>query len=152
MAPYFAFASNLSRAVMHGSCPAAQPLEPAYLADHRLAFAGHSEAWGGATALSVLAPGERQWGALYEVDEACLDTLAKREGAAYTLSRTHCLKADGTRAIAYLFVKVHSLKEAAPSDRYVAAIRQGYEEWGLDVSALDRAVDRAAAAGIDSGR
>ncbi len=49
-------------------------------------------------------------------------------------------------------MKVRDLEEAPPSDRYVAAIRQGYEEWGLDVSLLDRAVDMARSAGIDSKR
>jgi gamma-glutamylcyclotransferase len=148
---YFAYGSNLSRAQMEARCPGARPVARAYIPDHRLGFAGRAPAWdGGGGATIVLAPGERCWGALYEVGPACLETLARHEGRDYTLSRTHVLREDGTRVHAYLFVRARGFDERAPSDRYVEVIRRGYREWGLDESALDRAVDSGRAAGVDS--
>lgn len=150
MALYFAFGSNLSRRLLRDRCAGARPLERAHLSDHRLGFAGHSDAWGGGTATILLAPGEKLWGGLYEVDEECLHTLAAQEGSAYALSRTGCFKEDGTRAWAYLLVKVRDLGERAPSERYVETIRRGYRDWELDPAALERAVDKARASGVHS--
>lgn len=151
MALYFAYASNLSREQMRERCPSARVVERARIPEHRLGFVGHSESWGGGTATIVLAPGETLWGALYEVDDACLEALARAEGTAYALSRTPCLKDDGSRVTAYLFVRARDFEERPPSDRYVQRIRQGYEDWGLDVAALDRVVDRARRADVHSG-
>lgn len=147
---YFAYASNLSRAQMTERCPGAQAVERARIPDHRLGFVGHSGSWGGATATILLAPGETLWGALYEVDEACLDELGRREGAAYTLSRTQVVREDGSRTRVFLFVRVREFDERPPSEHYVQTIRRGYADWGLDTGGLDRAVDRARSSGVHS--
>lgn len=143
MALYFAYGSNLSREQMRERCPSARPVERARIPDHRLGFVGHSEAWGGGTSTIVLAPGETLWGALYEVDDACLEELGRREGSAYTLSRTPCLTDSGERKLAHLFVRSREFDFRPPSDRYVERIRQGFADWELDPAALDRVVDRA---------
>ncbi|MBI4513450.1 MAG: gamma-glutamylcyclotransferase [Gemmatimonadetes bacterium] len=148
---YFAYGSNLSRRQMQERCPGARALYRARIPHHRLGFTGASESWGGGTATIVLAPGEDLWGAVYEVDEECLETLGAREGLAYALSQTECLQEDGGRLRPYLFVKVRDLEERPPSERYVEVIRRGFEDWGLDPRLLDRAVDRSRHAEVDSG-
>lgn len=142
---YFAYASNLSRAQMTERCPAARPLARAFIPDHRLGFVGHSESWGGGTATILLAPGTTLWGALYDVDESCLQELGRREGAAYVGSRTSVLDEDGRHMHVFLFVRARDFEERPPSERYVETIRRGYADWDLDTAALDRAVDRARA-------
>lgn len=150
MPVYFAYGSNLSRAQMQERCPGARPLAKAWIPDHRLGFVGHSEAWDGGTSTIMLAVGETLWGALYEVDPACLEVLARHEGSAYTLSRTLIVREGGTFEHAFVFVRTRDFEERPPSDRYVSTIRRGYADWSLPAEALDRAVDRARAAGVDS--
>lgn len=148
---YFAYGSNLNRRQMGERCPGARPLYRARIPDHRLGFTGTSQAWGGGTATIILAPGEDLWGAVYEVDEACLGTLSDWEGPAYALSATECLTQEGERVRAHLFVKIRELDERPPSERYVEVIRGGFADWGLDPQLLDRAVDRARRGAVDCG-
>lgn len=150
MPPYFAYASNLSRAQMTERCPDARPVGRAHIPDHRLGFVGHSESWGGGTATILLAPGTTLWGAVYDVDEPCLQELGRREGTAYVLSRTSVVGEDGRRTHVFLFVRARDFEERPPSERYVETIRRGYADWALDPAALDRAVDRARAAEVHS--
>jgi gamma-glutamylcyclotransferase (GGCT)/AIG2-like uncharacterized protein YtfP len=149
---YFAYGSNLSRVQMQERCPGARPLATASIPHHRLGFVGHSEAWGGGTSTIVLAVEDTLWGALYEVEPACLEVLGRHEGSDYTLCRTQVIREGGAREHALVFVRARDFDERPPSERYVSVIRRGYADWKLPTDAFDRAVDRARGGGVDSAR
>ena len=62
---YFAYGSNLDPARMRRRCATATPVGPAMLGGWRLAFGGHSRAWGGPVATLVKAPDEGVDGLLH---------------------------------------------------------------------------------------
>jgi gamma-glutamylcyclotransferase (GGCT)/AIG2-like uncharacterized protein YtfP len=77
---YFAYGSNLDPVQMGSRCPTAQTVGLAALHDHRLVFPRNSETWGGGTSGIVPSHGPTVWGVLFEVTQACLDTLDTHEG------------------------------------------------------------------------
>jgi gamma-glutamylcyclotransferase (GGCT)/AIG2-like uncharacterized protein YtfP len=77
---YFAYGSNLDPVQMGSRCPTAQTVGLAGLHDHRLAFPRNSETWGGGTSGIVPSHGPTVWGVLFDVTQACLDTLDTNEG------------------------------------------------------------------------
>jgi len=76
---YFAYGSNLDPTQMGERCPDARTVGLAALHDHRLVFPRFSEHWGGGTAGMVPSHGPTVWGVLFDVTQACLDTLDLHE-------------------------------------------------------------------------
>jgi hypothetical protein len=130
---YFAYGSLLDPAQMEGLCPDARRVGAGRIPHHALCFTGKSERWGGGTATIGLAPNRDLWGALYEIDDACRATV-ERSGAAdgYVWSFTSIEGPDGERLDAGVLCKVRDLERHPPSDRYLAVLESGWEEWGLD--------------------
>src|SRR3990172_10463463 len=78
---YFAYGSNLDLVRFRRRCPGAVVIGRARLPDYQLAFTRYSRSERGGVADIVPQPGAVVWGALYEIDEACLGTLDEYEGA-----------------------------------------------------------------------
>jgi len=140
---YFAYGSNLSvdqmvrrvRGVLQGPV--------AYLRDHRLAFAGWSGRWGGAPATVRPSDGECVPGVLYSLTVDQLRTLDGYEGVeSGCYSRidvtVHDDRGKAHRAITY--VRDHGEIETPPSVAYVATIRRGCMDHGIETGPLNRAV------------
>lgn len=134
---YFAYGSNLDAAQMARRCPSARAVCTARLYDCRLAFAGHSPAWGGAVATVVRLPGAHVDGVVYRLSTRDLAALDRIEGAAYRRVRAAVVDAFGCDRSAVTY-HMPGAEEAAPSARYLGAIRQAYEELGLDTAPLDQ--------------
>jgi len=75
--------------------------------------------------------GEKVHGAIYEVSEACLRQLDKFE-VGYTKLNTNVFDEDNEPHQAVTYIKSGQLEESLPSKEYVAIIRQGYRDWGID--------------------
>jgi gamma-glutamylcyclotransferase (GGCT)/AIG2-like uncharacterized protein YtfP len=106
---------------------------PALLPDHRLELNRRSIRWGGGVVDVVPAPGERVWGALYEVDEAVMESLDRKEGAGLAYRRIEVeVELDGTprTAIAYAVIdKEADVPPATPA--YADLVLRGARERGL---------------------
>jgi len=140
---YFAYGSNLSVAQMERRVRGSLQGPIAYLRDYRLAFAGWSGRWGGAPATVRPADGESVPGVLYSLTPEQIKTLDGYEGVESgcyeRISVTvHDDRGKAHRAITY--VRDHGEIETAPSVSYVATIRRGCYDHGIETGPLNRAV------------
>lgn len=131
---YFAYASNLSKQQMRQRCPDAKAKLQAVLPNYRLIFTGWSREWKGATASIKPVRGERVMGGVYEISEKCLQRLDRFEDYPATYDRISVLVLDdsgrATKAVTY--IKKRQSDEGKPSPEYLAVIRQGYRDWGIE--------------------
>ena len=106
---------------------------PAVLPDHRLELNRRSIRWGGGVVDVVPAPGERVWGALYEVDEAVMDALDRKEGAGVAYRRLEvAVELDGTPRDAVTYEVIDKEPDAPPATpEYAALVLGGARERGL---------------------
>jgi gamma-glutamylcyclotransferase (GGCT)/AIG2-like uncharacterized protein YtfP len=148
-ATYFAYGSNLSLAQMRRRCPTAVELGRAALPNHRLVFAGHSEAWGGAVAHVARAPGAKVEGMLYVISEQDLEALDRCEGVPFVYDRVVKTVVDehGKRRRANVYrLDAELAHEGTPAARYFEVISSAYRRHGFDREALATAIARSAGA------
>lgn len=125
---YFAYGANLNQDNMAWRCPDAVAVQPFYLLDWRLAFSG--------VATIQSSRGDRVPGALWAIsdqDEQALDVF---EGWP-SLYRKETVQQDDLEFMVYV---MNSNAPAEPSAGYVATIACGYQDWGLDLGCLNRAI------------
>jgi gamma-glutamylcyclotransferase len=127
---YFAYASNLSKKQMQERCPDSQPKFIATLPNYQLVFAGWSRNWRGGVASIKPFRGEKVWGAIYEVTEACLRQLDRHQ-AGYQRLNVTVFDEDNEPHRAVTYIKSGRLEESLPSKEYLAIIRQGYQDWRI---------------------
>jgi gamma-glutamylcyclotransferase (GGCT)/AIG2-like uncharacterized protein YtfP len=128
---YFAYASNLSKKQMQERCPGSQPKFMATLPNYKVVFARWSRKWRGGVASIQSSRGEKVRGAIYELDETCLRHLDKYE-AGYERLNVIVFNEDNQAVPAVTYYMSGRLEEAPPSKGYLAVIRQGYEDWGIE--------------------
>jgi gamma-glutamylcyclotransferase (GGCT)/AIG2-like uncharacterized protein YtfP len=126
---YFAYGANLNLEGMRFRCPAARPASAFLLHDYRLAFSG--------VATIQPCPGETVSGALWEITQECEDNLDVFEGFPFLYSKIY-LAQSNMEFMAYV---MNDDPPAAPSRSYFNTIREGYRDWDLPVSELQRARD-----------
>ena len=80
MVLYFAYGSNMSRQQMRERCPDHECLGFAVLKDHALCFPRHSPIRNCGVAGLAETPGAEVWGVVYQLHDADLAALDKREG------------------------------------------------------------------------
>jgi gamma-glutamylcyclotransferase len=127
---YFAYGSNLSKNQMKSLCPDSQPRFPAMLPNYKLVFTGWSRTYRGGLATIKSFRGERVRGAIYEVGEACLRQLDKRE-TGYIRFNITVFDEDNQPHPAITYIKSGRLEESMPSKEYAAVIKQGYKDWRI---------------------
>jgi gamma-glutamylcyclotransferase len=136
---YFAYGSNLASAEMELACPGHRFLGAARLDGFRLEFRRRSVRWGGGAADLMPAEGESVWGALYELPDAALGALDRKEGAGFAYRRVDVeveLDGEPRRAIAYE-VESKEPREVAPTAEYLRLLRAGAAERGLPRGYVD---------------
>jgi len=131
---YFAYASNLNKQQMRLRCPDAKAKLQAVLPNYKLIFTGWSREWKGATASIMPIRGERVMGGIYEISEKDLQRLDRFEDYPATYNRINVLVLDdsGQASKAVTYIKNRQSDEAKPSPEYLAIIRQGYRDWGIE--------------------
>lgn len=142
---YFAYGSNMSPAIMAGTCSGYQVMGATRLPDYRLAFLRRSTRWGDGVADVVVAPGDVVWGVLYLVQDDCLSALDVKEGVgvAYDRHDVTVYRPDGTVVAAMTYKVINKLDaEIAPSVAYLNAILEGATAHNLpdDYMAILRAI------------
>lgn len=131
---YAAYGSNLNKAHMRRRCFNARPLGKFYLTDARLVFRGVADV--------EYSPGDRVPCGLWSIspdDEAKLDRYEGVSSGYYFKDRSIKLRYRGEehRPLIYLMT---STGVYPPSAAYIEAIRDGYRDFALDQSYLDRAI------------
>lgn len=127
---YFTYGTDLSKNLMKERCPDSKPLFSARLPHYKLVFADWSRLHHGGTATIIGFSGGKVMGAVYEVSESCLNKLDKIETTCIRI-KVKVYDEDGNQHEAFTYTKKGQPKEAAPSNEYLAVIRQGYRDWGL---------------------
>jgi hypothetical protein len=137
---YFAYGSNLSRVQMAERVPAALPLAPYVLPEHRLAFVGDGNArWGrGGVATVIPQAGSAVPGALWLLTPECEAALDGFEGiASGRYYRDEVLiNHDGQPVLLYIATHERG-SENKPNRKYLDVILAGYANWQLDTTVLD---------------
>lgn len=130
---YFAYGVNLNRRQMAERCPEAKPYMSAVLPNYRLVFSGWSRVWRGGVASIQPSSGDKVLGGVYEITDACLARLDGYEGypSEYTRQSLTVFPDTGPPIAAIAYMRPRQLEETKPSAEYLAAIQQGYREWGL---------------------
>ena len=124
---YFAYGSNLNRADMLARCPAAVPLCRARLPGHTLVFRGWADV--------ASAPDRSVTGGLWRITPACEATLDDYEDVAGGLYRRLMLAVvpeGGTGPVEALVYRMTARHEAPPESGYLATLRQGCRDFGID--------------------
>jgi gamma-glutamylcyclotransferase len=146
---YFAYGSNMSPAAIDAVSPGHRFLGRARLPGHRLAFTRRSVRTGTGVADIVADPPSVVWGVLYELADADLEPLDRKEGAGWAYARTdvQVFVDDGTRhdALAYVVIS-KSAVEIAPSAAYARGLLDAGRERGLPADYLAALVSIAPAA------
>ena len=130
---YFAYGSNLSRKQMKERCPDAKPKVSATLHHYRLIFCGWSRTWRGGIASIKVQRGQRVFGGVYEISDACQRKLDRYEGYPATHDRINIIvNTDAGEAIeAFTYIKKQQAEETKPSPEYLKILKQVYIDWGI---------------------
>ena len=129
---YFAYGANMDTRRFRRRCPGSVVLGRALLRNYRLAFTRYDSHEKGGVADIVAEAGAQVWGALYDIDEACLRALDQYEGAPQAYRRETVRVADDRgvehQAVAYVANKTG---EFAPGRTYLALIVRGARDHEL---------------------
>ena len=135
---YVAYGSNLNKEQMKWRCPGAKPIGTTNLVGYRLAFKG-SQTGAYLTIeedVDQLLP-VAIWGVTAR-HEAALD---RYEGyPKFYYKKDVVLQVNGQAIKAFVYIMDESRKYGEPSPWYVETCRHGYEDFGLDIYYLDKAV------------
>ena len=144
MTAYFAYGSNMSRALMGMRCPSARAVGPAVLDDHRFVITADGYA-------SVIAqPGEMVHGILWRLTPRDIAVLNAFEGIDSGLYRCRVLpvRAQGRRVAALVYV-ARARARGRPRPGYLEAVVAAAREWGLPAD-YARSLERWAPSGLRS--
>lgn len=137
---YFAYSDNINFNQMLFCCPTAQVVGPAVLEDYELLFRSSK----GRNGLATIAPhkGGKVNGLLWKIspkDEKSLD-IDRTHRNLYEKDEVTVRDRNGREFTAIVYEMVTLWKEpAVPSSNYYNHILEGYQQYGLPVSALKRA-------------
>ncbi len=134
---YWAYGSNLSEQQMRARCPRSVKFGPMTVRDCALIFRGVADV--------TLREGAQTLGGLWQITSECERSLDAYEGVAQKryFKRYFRIKIKG-KEYTCLFYQMRA-KEGImpPSQRYLGTIAQGYADFGLDLSALDEALQES---------
>jgi cation transport regulator ChaC len=126
MTLYFAYGSNMSRALMRKHCPAAKEAGTALLPGYRFVITSDGYA------SIVLAPGETVHGVLWRLtprDVSALNAYESLDSGLYSKT-TMPVDADGRRIAAMVYVG-RSAAEGRPKPGYLDVVLAAARDWGL---------------------
>lgn len=136
---YFAYGSNMNFKQMKRRCSTARFLMKAKLYGYKFVYDGYSKECSGALANVVRSNGDVVEGAIYELDDKCIERLDKYEGFPVDYQR-HLLEIIGDNGVKY-YAYVY-LREPGPSgkpgDRYRKIILEGAKDCNLSKEYIEK--------------
>ncbi|WP_217957929.1 gamma-glutamylcyclotransferase family protein [Acutalibacter muris] len=140
---YIAYGSNMNIEQMERRCPGARVAGKGWLKDHRLFFAGRSEA---AVASIEPAEGHAVPVVLWEITPKDEQALDRYEGYPWFYGKQDLtVEVNGKPVSAMVYVMGPGFAYGAPSKPYLDCIREGYASAGFDTAVLDEAVEYSTA-------
>lgn len=140
---YIAYGSNMNLEQMERRCPGARVIGKGWLKNHRLFFAGRSEA---AVASIEPAQGHAVPVVLWEITPEDEQALDRYEGYPWFYGKQDLsVEAAGMQVSAMAYVMGPGFAYGAPSKPYLDSIREGYASAGFDTAVLDEAVEYSTA-------
>ena len=132
MIPYLAYGSNLLTSRLAARCPSARVLGLAEVPGHALDFSkrGHD----GSAKATITESDARTQGVLFQITENDIPALDAAEGAGLHYEKIALVLEDGQRAFTYRALQRQN--GIAPFEWYLALIRAGRREHGLDLGDL----------------
>lgn len=134
---YFAYGSNLDCEQMARRCPEAEPVRAAQLRDWRLVFRGVAD----------IEPAARRTvhGGLWRITPRCEASLDLYEGVRSGLYLKRLVtvrtgRSSEVEALVYVMGQPERRGYAMPPEGYLAGIRDGYLDFGLDLGPLRQAL------------
>lgn len=133
---YWAYGSNLNITQMKARCPAAEPVAPLTLPRAILRFRGVADV--------AFHEAAKCHGGLWRITPTCEAALDIYEGVAGGLyeKRYILLRVEG-RVERCLLYKMLQRGIMPPSEGYLEIIARGYQDFGLPLERLDRAVEHS---------
>jgi hypothetical protein len=150
---YFAYGANMNKKQIKEICSSPRVVDVAKLADHQLAFFGHSAVWDGAEETVIPASGHEVWGVVYDLNSRDRDHLddaqdARMDGSGACFhSPASVTSPDGKRYAVLLYKAAgHGVAHGAeqkPSREYLDFIVAGAVDHKLPADYVEalRAVD-----------
>lgn len=128
---YFAYGPDLSQKLMKEVCPDRKPKFKAELPNYKLIFTGWERKWRSGVATIRPFKGGRVIGAIYEISERDLRRLDRQESYPTSSDRLNItvVSKDGELIEAVTYIKKEQGEETKPSPQYMAAMREGYNDW-----------------------
>ena len=129
---YFAYGSNLSRAVMQSRAGQILDAKPGRLENHELLF--NKKVRGGTSEANIQpARGKTVFGVLYKITDAALRSLDRSTGVpmAYRRIEVSALDAGGNKVNAQAYIASKVEKGFRPAGHYLQNILDGAAENGL---------------------
>tara|TARA_R100000655_G_scaffold77938_1_gene117307 strand:+ start:33480 stop:33935 length:456 start_codon:yes stop_codon:yes gene_type:complete len=131
---YFAYGANLNINGMKRRCPKAKPMGKFSLPSHKLVFKGVADI--------EEQDGSEVHGVLWDITEDCEKALDRFEGYPYLyLKRTSWRKINGYAEPVMFYVMRNSKEYIMPSTPYLECIKEGYEDFDLNIECLKNALD-----------
>lgn len=143
---YVAYGSNLNKRQMKGRCPEAVFLGTGIIEGYELQFKGSPHG-----AHATIAPKEGAsvpvgvW-TIQKRDEKRLDLYEGHNPKGYSYYDKKYLPvqmADGSTCSGMIYIMDRKMDFGQPSRGYYETVREGYENCGLDVSVLERALQES---------
>lgn len=144
---YFAYGSNMDWEQMQQRCPSAEFAGIAVLRDRNLAFTRMSRGRGCGVADVVRAPGNKVWGALYEVPDIDIEALDGCEGYKAGRAWNHYWRRehevfvgddDSQRTLALVYLATAEANAPLPNRAYVGQLLAGARHWNLPADYIAR--------------
>jgi len=131
---YFAYGSNLNMIQMKRRCPDSHPVAKVKLMDYKLVF--------NRVADIVEVDGEVVYGAVYEVSPRDVKKLDIYEGYPRLYTKIFVRVKDDNGKVYEAFVYVMVNKGRGESSKaYLNTIVEGYEDWGISLTHLNKAIE-----------
>lgn len=132
---YIAYGSNMNKEQMSIRCPKAKPIGKYILPNYKLEFRG--------VANIIKCYGETTPVALWSITESCEKSLDRYEGYPRLYRKEYIkLKINGKEVIGMVYV-MNKGEIAKPSDYYYNVIKQGYKDFQIDITTLEKALNES---------
>lgn len=134
---YFAYGADMNVEQIAARCSKPKFVAIARLADHEIAFFGHSERWDGAQESLRPKPGATLFGVVYELSPSAFDRLDAWQGVkldgtgAYFHIPAEVVGLDGRSYSTLTYKKAEMRDQGLPSQEYLGHIMTGAQAHGL---------------------
>ncbi len=131
---YAGYGSNLNKSQMHQRCPNAKPLEARTLVNWKFCFKGVADIFPCEGSLVNVG--------VYKITEECEDALDFYEDYP-KLYKKEYVALDGYKEPILTYVMNADHGTGPPSTLYFNTIKQGYNDWKMEITDLIRAAQKA---------